>query len=587
MYRLEDRIAFLSLLFMRGPKAAPSGIMAVGDEGLSMESRSPKKGIIRRILFPWMIIAVLMLGLGAGGYFLIEYRNLTDHLARSERFSDKEDYTGASNSLKSAGRSWLVKLIGIKVSNIKVLSTEIKTRSEDQLIYQEGMEIGNKGDWEEGITRLSGVPSDSFYHLRGQIGIEQFKIAMLGQELEMEQTNRQTAEKEVERHLLTINWTQNALEKESGEKMKERLAKEKSQREATSQEQRADREEAAKRQAQADATSQKQRGDNEEAAKRQAQADAAENSTKEQKAPSVSKEQAAAKNKSVAQEQKVAEQVEATKANAEQSEQEEPKQRRNRRSPRHLRASGQRRRRGRDRRPNPFRLRKGGVASPEMAMGKVMPRFIPKPHHKQAKPEVAEVAVETQTVVNTQEQNVAQETAPQSSVVMAGGFACPELAMGKVIIRREETAVTQVPVAEAKVTEAPAVVEEAPVVVEAKVEAPVVETPVVEAPVESVKAEETVAEAPAVEAEAAVVEPAKVVEAPKVEEAPVVKAQMPKTTVAKKQAGSPMTKAPGPQEIKEIEVVAAPFRTERFVPKGAGSQVASNKAGAGMTKPNY
>jgi ribonuclease E len=48
-----------------------------------------------------------------------------------------------------------------------------------------------------------------------------------------------------------------------------------------------------------------------------------------------------------------------------------------------------------------------------------------------------------------------------------------------------------------------------------------------------------------------------------------------------------MTKAPGPQEIKEIQVVAAPFRTERFVSKGAGSQVASNKAGAGMTKPNY
>lgn len=323
----------------------------------------------------------------------------------------------------------------------------------------------------------------------------------------------------------------------------------------------------------------------------QAQADATENAAKEQKAPSVSKEQAAAKNKSVTQEQKVAEQVEATQANGEQSEQEEPKQRRNRRSPRHLRASGQRRRRGRDRRPNPFRLRKGGVASPEMAMGKVMPRFIPKPHHKQAKPEVAEVAVETQTVVNTQEQNVAQETAPQSSVVMAGGFACPELAMGKVIIRREETAVIQAPVAEAKVTEAPAVVEEAPVVIEAKVEAPVVETPVVEAPVETVKAEEAVAEAPAVEAEAAVVEQAKVVEAPKaevkVETAPIVKAETPKATVAKKQAGSPMTKAPGPQEIKEIEVVAAPFRTERFVPKGAGSQVASNKAGAGMTKPNY
>jgi hypothetical protein len=226
-----------------------------------------KKGIIRRILVPWTIIAVLMLGLGVGGYSLIEYRNVTDYLARSERLSDKEDYTGASNSLKFAGRSWLVKLLGIKLSDIKLLSTEIKTRSEDQRIYQDGMEIGNKGDWEEGIARLSEVPSNSFYHLRGQIGIEQFKIAMLEQELEVEQTNRQTAEKEVERHVLTVNLTQSALEKETGEKMKERLAKEESQREATSQEQRADREEAAKRRAQAEATSQEQRADDEEKAR--------------------------------------------------------------------------------------------------------------------------------------------------------------------------------------------------------------------------------------------------------------------------------------------------------------------------------
>ncbi|WP_114633810.1 ribonuclease E [Vibrio splendidus] len=307
----------------------------------------------------------------------------------------------------------------------------------------------------------------------------------------------------------------------------------------------------------------------------QAQAEAdnnADNASKEQKVQTASHEQA------VAQEQKVVEQVEATQVNAEQTEQEEPKQRRNRRSPRHLRASGQRRRRGRDRRPNPFRLRKGGVASPEMAMGKVMPRFIPKPHHNQTKPEVAEtdvaveaqVATETQVAVQAQEQNTAQENAPQSNVVMAGGFACPELAMGKVIISREDAVVAEETRSEAQVTEAPVVVEEAPVVVEAtKVEA-------------AVAVEETT---PVVEAEAPKAESAKV------EEAPVVKAEAPqaapKATVAKKQAGSPMTKAPGPQEIKEIEVVAAPFRTERFVPKGAGSQAASNQAGAGMTKPNY
>ncbi len=317
----------------------------------------------------------------------------------------------------------------------------------------------------------------------------------------------------------------------------------------------------------------------------QAQAEAdnnADNASKEQKAQTANHEQA------VAQEQKVAEQVEATQVNAEQTEQEEPKQRRNRRSPRHLRASGQRRRRGRDRRPNPFRLRKGGVASPEMAMGKVMPRFIPKPHHNQTKPEVAEmdvaveaqVATETQVAVQAQEQNTAQENAPQSNVVMAGGFACPELAMGKVIISREDAVVAEETRSEDQVTEAPAVVEEAPVVVETeKVEAPViVEATKVEA---AVAVEETT---PVVEAEAPKAESAKV-------EAPVVKAEAPqaapKATVAKKQAGSPMTKAPGPQEIKEIEVVAAPFRTERFVPKGAGSQAASNQAGAGMTKPNY
>ncbi|MBB1462076.1 ribonuclease E [Vibrio sp. SG41-7] len=312
----------------------------------------------------------------------------------------------------------------------------------------------------------------------------------------------------------------------------------------------------------------------------QAQAEAdnnADNASKEQKAQTANHEQA------VAQEQKVVEQVEATQVNAEQTEQEEPKQRRNRRSPRHLRASGQRRRRGRDRRPNPFRLRKGGVASPEMAMGKVMPRFIPKPHHNQTKPEVAEmdVAVEAQVAVQAPEQNTAQENAPQSNVVMAGGFACPELAMGKVIISREDAVVAKETRSEAQVTEAPVVVEEAPVVVETeKVEAPViVEATKVEAPV---AVEETT---PVVEAEAPKAESAKV------EEAPVVKAEAPqaapKATVAKKQAGSPMTKAPGPQEIKEIEVVAAPFRTERFVPKGAGSQAASNQAGAGMTKPNY
>lgn len=244
--------------------------------------------------------------------------------------------------------------------------------------------------------------------------------------------------------------------------------------------------------------------------------------------------------------------------------QDEQKQRRNRRSPRHLRASGQRRRRGRDRRPNPFRLRKGGVASPEMAMGKVMPRY-----------DLAKPVVKAEAVV---------EAVVSTSVL--GGYAFPEMAMGKVIVRRDVTVaeapvekapetvaetpvVEQAPVAETVVT--PAAVEQAPVTQPEVEQAPAVETieqPTTEAPVTKVVVEEVVEQA--AEIPVPVVEPAK-------------KASV--TAPAKGHASSPMTKASGPQEVQEIAVNAAPFRTERYAPIGAGSQVASSQAGSAMAKP--
>ncbi|MFH4748502.1 ribonuclease E [Vibrio harveyi] len=268
-------------------------------------------------------------------------------------------------------------------------------------------------------------------------------------------------------------------------------------------------------------------------------------------------------------------------AEAQQDNKAESKQRRNRRSPRHLRASGQRRRRGRDRRPNPFRLRKGGVASPEMAMGKVMPRYIPKPAPKK-------------------EERVKEEVVVTAAAVPAiqGGFACPEMAMGKVIIRREQPAVVEAPAIETKVQES----------VEAKVEAPVAEAPVVEVAVAE-QAEATVVEttqvepiveAPVVEVTESAVETAPAQEsAVEVAEEAVtevtaetpVETQEPKAEVikvaAKPRASAPMTKAPGPQELREITVTAAPFKAERYAPKGAGSQVATNRASAVMTKPNF
>ncbi|OLQ90505.1 ribonuclease [Vibrio panuliri] len=253
------------------------------------------------------------------------------------------------------------------------------------------------------------------------------------------------------------------------------------------------------------------------------------------------------------------------------NEAQEGKQRRNRRSPRHLRASGQRRRRGRDRRPNPFRLRKGGVASPEMAMGKVMPRYDlakPAPRAKQnqdQQPEVVAVA----------------------NVATLGGFACPEMAMGKVIIRREQPVVAVEAVVEPVITEVttPAVAEaivETPVIDEPIVEVvQEVEAPVVDAVVEATpsEVEEVIASEPVVEAKEAV-ETAEVANVTQVAEAKPSNAN-----AVKAHASAPMAKAPGTQELKEITINAAPLRTERYQPKGAGSQVAKSQAGSGMMKP--
>lgn len=240
----------------------------------------------------------------------------------------------------------------------------------------------------------------------------------------------------------------------------------------------------------------------------------------------------------------------------------EGKQRRNRRSPRHLRASGQRRRRGRDRRPNPFRLRKGGVASPEMAMGKVMPRYdlVQKPKRDEK----------------------ATPKAESITTPALGGVACPEMAMGKVIIRRVEEFA---PVVEAPVTasvEADVAPQAAPVV-----EAPIVDTASAvpnEAPADVV-VETDAATAPKV----AAVEPeASADKAPVVTAKPIVNEPIAKkaaTALVKGHAASPMAKAPGTSELRAIDIVAAPLRSERYQPRGAGSQAARNQAGAVMTKP--
>ncbi|MDD9195473.1 ribonuclease E [Aliivibrio sp. S3MY1] len=229
-------------------------------------------------------------------------------------------------------------------------------------------------------------------------------------------------------------------------------------------------------------------------------------------------------------------------------------QRRNRRSPRHLRASGQRRRR-RDRRPfNPSRLF-AGVASPELAMGKVCPDYTRILEQKKAK-------LQQEKFVDNETQN-AQDKAKQSTPAKAnvGGVAFPEMAMGKVLLPYIAAPTVEAVAVEAVVTETPVI--ETPTINEApaKVEAPVVE--------QNVEVKEEVI-TPAVIAVEESLTPAVNVVATKPQ--------------YKGQASSGMTKASGPTEIKEITVTAATFRTERFVPKQAGSQTATSQASAVMAK---
>ncbi len=241
------------------------------------------------------------------------------------------------------------------------------------------------------------------------------------------------------------------------------------------------------------------------------------------------------------------------------SETEKPAQRRNRRTPRHLRASGQRRRRGRDRRPNPYRLRKGAMASPEMAMGKVWPKYDLKPRRKP--------------------RNDKKSRASQ----ILGGFATPEMSMGKVIIPSSAIAPKAV---EAKV-EAPVVAQVAKEPVETPV-APAAPVATPEVTVESaapqpVVTKETVAPAePVAVAEEKVVAPEPVAEVTPVAE-PEVAAEAKPAKIAKGHASSAMTKAPGPQELLAITVNAAPLRETRYQGKGAGALSATSQATSGMS----
>ncbi|WP_148874888.1 ribonuclease E [Serratia marcescens] len=281
--------------------------------------------------------------------------------------------------------------------------------------------------------------------------------------------------------------------------------------------------------------------------------------------------------------------------------------RRSRRSPRHLRVSGQRRRRYRDERyplQSPMPLA-GAFASPEMASGKVWVSYpVAQVEDAEVQTEAVEQAPVAAAVV--EQHSVAVE---ETQAVVSVNEPAPEAAVetAAVTVAEEDAVVASVVALPAE--EIPAPVETAPATV-------AVEEPKAEETAQAVEAEpvaETVAAEPVVEAKAVEDEPvvdaapvdaapaAAAVEAAPVEKAPeptatepapaVVRQPAPVKTVQdalyKHIATAPMTKAPAPAYVPEERKPSDWQRPSfNFEGKGsAGGHSAVSQATAPATKP--
>lgn len=269
--------------------------------------------------------------------------------------------------------------------------------------------------------------------------------------------------------------------------------------------------------------------------------------------------------------------------------------RRSRRSPRHLRVSGQRRRRYRDERyPNqsPMPLA-GAFASPEMASGKVWVSYPVAQaavyvEHEEAQ---APVTVETVAVEAAPVQPVVNEapSVVETASVVAESVATPVVEapvetapVETVVVAAESAAVVVDETVVSETTEdetvTDAAVQAEPVIAEPVVQESVVEEAVVEAVV-AAPAEATVTAEPEVE-------PAQPEAAPApVQAAPVV--AQPQPALYKHIATAPMTKAPAPDYQPEAAKTSEWQRPSfNFDGKGsAGGHAAANQATAPATKP--
>ena len=282
--------------------------------------------------------------------------------------------------------------------------------------------------------------------------------------------------------------------------------------------------------------------------------------------------------------------------------------RRSRRSPRHLRVSGQRRRRYRDERyptqsPMPMA---GAFVSPEMASGKVWITY-PVAQASEQGQRFEEHTAETEAPeVLTQQVEIAQENTPvlnetidvtpQQPTVEATRIETPDVEQVNVadtaqqVTQSETAAVAEQPVADEPVLVEPETaepVEETPVVaISPQAQEPAVVEPAAVIAEPEVQIQAPVA-APAVEVSPVPAPEVKPVEAAPVAETPVVSQAAAVAPRFKHHATSPMTKAPAPSYVPEPSRQSDWVRPEfNFEGKGsAGGHSAVSTATAPATKP--
>ena len=276
--------------------------------------------------------------------------------------------------------------------------------------------------------------------------------------------------------------------------------------------------------------------------------------------------------------------------------------RRSRRSPRHLRVSGQRRRRYRDERypaqsAMPLEI---ACASPEMASGKVWVRYpVTRPQDEvqeapvveqqnsvtatDVAPAIAEVEQVVATAQQEQQSVVADVQAPAEEVVEVAPQAPPVIEPEPVVVETTHPEVIEAPVEaqpELIAEEDRPVAEEVAKTAEPAVVTPVVEdaAPVAEQPQAPVDVEEKQPEATLV---APVVEPVAPVAAAIERVAPVAASEVHHAT-------APMTKAPAPAYVPEAPRHSDWIRPQfNFDGKGsAGGHSATHTATAPATRPN-